>query len=71
MLGPAVTAVASLQALEAMKLLAGAHDAISPYLTKLDLWTGQLQRIDVVASCADVDCPCCKHRDFEFLHPHD
>ncbi len=70
-LGPAVTAVASLQAMEAIKLLAGAGDRISRHLTKLDLWTGQMQRIDVARSAAEVDCPACKRRDFEFLYPCD
>jgi len=70
-LGPAVTAIASLQALEAMKLLAGTADAVSPYLAKLDLWTGRWRRIDVASSAADVDCPCCKRRSFEFLHADD
>ncbi|KKK91177.1 hypothetical protein LCGC14_2715590, partial [marine sediment metagenome] len=26
-------------------------------------------RIDVAEACADVDCPCCKRREFDFLHP--
>ena len=70
-LAPAVVAVAALQAMEAIKILAGAVEEISPYLTKFDLWTGQLQRIDLRQACAKTDCPCCKRRDFEFLHPDD
>ena len=70
-LGPAVTAVASLQAMEAIKLLAGAGDQISRQLTKLDLWTGHIRQIDVSRSAAEVDCPTCKRRDFEFLYPCD
>jgi len=68
-LGPAVAAVAALQAAEAMKILSGRIDEISPYLLKFDIWENRIQRIDVRAACGSVDCPCCKHRDFEFLEP--
>lgn len=65
-LPPAVTAIASLQAVEALKILAGAMDAVSPYLLKLDMWSNTIQRIDLRAAAAG-DCPCCKKRDFEYL----
>jgi len=68
-LGPAVAVVAARQAMEALKLLTGADDAVDRHLTKLDLWTGRVQRIDVAAAAADADCPCCRRREFEFLHP--
>jgi len=68
-LAPAVVAVAAAQAMEAIRILAGHAESISPYLTKFDLWTGSLQRMNVAEACADVDCPCCKRREFEFLYP--
>ena len=68
-LGPAVAAVAALQACEAVKILAGRIGEVSPYLLKFDVWKNQLQRIDVASACASSDCPCCKQRDFEFLEP--
>jgi adenylyltransferase/sulfurtransferase len=64
-LGPAVAAIAAMQAAEAVKILAGQSAHISPYLTKLDLWTNRLQRIDAVKAAAD--CPCCKHGVYDFL----
>ena len=64
-LGPAVAAIASMQAMEALKILAGAADQVSPFLTKLDFWTNQSQRIDTAAAAAN--CPCCKQRLFEYL----
>ena len=66
-LGPAVAAVASIQAAEAVKILAGLAQAVSGYLIKLDLWANTLQRIDVARACENVDCPCCRRKDFEFL----
>jgi adenylyltransferase/sulfurtransferase len=64
-LGPAVAAIASMQAMEALKILAGMAEKVSPFLTKLDFWTNQLQRIDTSAPAAN--CPCCKQRLFEYL----
>jgi len=66
-LGTAVAAVASFQASEALKILSGRVDQISPYLVKFDLWGNTIQRIDV--SEASPVCACCKGGDFEFLEP--
>lgn len=66
-LGPTVATIASMQAMEAVKILSGNAAAISPYLVKLDLWTNQYQRIDATAASQNVDCPCCKQRKFEYL----
>lgn len=66
-LGPAVAAVAAMEAMEAIKILGGRADRVSGELVKFDLWTGQMQRIDVWRACGDVDCPCCRKRRFDFL----
>ena len=60
-------AIAAVQAAEAVKILSGAADAISPYLLKLNLWSNTVQRIDVARACAGIECPCCALRRFEFL----
>lgn len=65
-LGTAVAAVAAMEANEAIKILAGQLDAISPYLTKLDLWTNQVHRI-TAARQSDNACPCCRRGQFDFL----
>ncbi len=67
--GPAVAAVASFQAAEAMKILAGRTDDISPYLVKFDLWANTMQRIDVARAGRQADCPCCGQHEYEFLEP--
>ena len=66
-LGPAVAAVAAMQAGEALKILAGHEDDVSPYLLKIDLWANTVQRIDAAAASADLECPCCKQGHFDFL----
>lgn len=67
-LGPAVATIASIEAMEAVKILSGNTEAISPYLLKLDLWSNTLQRIDASVAAAEVACPCCKGGHFEYLH---
>lgn len=68
-LAPAVVAIAAVEAAEAIKILAGRTDSISPHLLKLDLWTCTVQRINLAEACAGVDCPCCRRRQFDFLEP--
>ena len=63
-LGPAVATIAAMQAAEAVKILAGRSDAISPFLTKIDFWTNQIQRL---AATRSPDCPCCQGGHFDYL----
>jgi len=63
-LGPAVAAVAAMQATEAIKILTGRLDAVSPFLTKIDFWTNRIQRLSAARS---PDCPCCQGGRFDYL----
>lgn len=62
-LGPAVGAIASMQAGLALRQLSGAEPA-SPALIDLDVWSGSARRLSVPRAPA---CPCCAERRFEFL----
>ncbi len=66
-LGPAVSIVANFQAAEALKILTGNLDRVSQELLSVDLWDNRVTHLKVSHARADGDCPCCKHRDFEFL----
>ncbi|MFO0841209.1 MAG: ThiF family adenylyltransferase [Gemmataceae bacterium] len=66
-LGPIVNIVASLQATEAIKVLTGNLEAVNRELTYLDIWDNVHRRIKVAPLLGKVDCPCCKHRNFEWL----
>ena len=66
-LGPAVAVMSALQACEAVKLLAGAPEAASPYLTKLDLWANTVQQIHAARACAKTTCPCCNQGHYDYL----
>jgi adenylyltransferase/sulfurtransferase len=68
-LGPAVAAVAAIQACEAVKILAGHADLVSPHLTKFDLWNNTMQRILPDRPAGPPGCICCQQREFEYLEP--
>ncbi|NOZ41467.1 MAG: thiazole biosynthesis adenylyltransferase ThiF [Planctomycetes bacterium] len=65
-LGPIVNVIASLQAMEALKLLSGNREQLNPAMTFVDLWNNQIRSIGVSASRSD-DCPTCGQRDFAWL----
>jgi len=66
-LGPTVSIVSSWQALEAMKLLTGNRGDLSKSLFSFDMWDNRWQQLNVAKAKQIADCPCCKHRNFEFL----
>ncbi len=68
-LGMAVAAVASLEAMEAVKLLAGRRDAVSEHLLKIDLWANTHHRLSLGQPRRNPPCPCCVKREFDYLEP--
>jgi adenylyltransferase/sulfurtransferase len=64
LLGPLAQVMASLQAVEAIKLLTGQERALFGGLLAVDAWRGEMDRIDVLRA---PDCPACGARRFEFL----
>jgi molybdopterin-synthase adenylyltransferase len=63
-LGPIVNLIASLQAAEAIKLLAGRTEALHGRLISCDVWTGRFQFVSVARN---PDCRACVRRDFTYL----
>jgi len=66
-LSPIVNIIASFQATEGLKILAGRRDRISRELVYVDVWENTLRRIKIAPLLGKVDCPCCQHRRFEWL----
>lgn len=66
-LGPVVGVVASIQSIEAIKILSGNSAAISKAWTIVDLWTGRLRQVDPAGLRDQGDCPTCKGRQFPWL----
>jgi len=65
-LGPTVGVVASLEAMEALKILAGRHEAVTRDLIVVNLWPVTLRQISL-AGLRDPLCPTCGQGRFEFL----
>lgn len=58
-LGPAVNVIASLEAVDALKLLSGQPELIEPVLTVVDVWDGSFRRMNVGDLRDRSDCPAC------------
>ena len=58
-----VSAVASVQVADAIRILTGAE--MHPRITTFDLWGGNIRQID--APQRDPECPACGRREFPFL----
>src|SRR5713226_4725203 len=66
-LSPIVNIIASFQATEALKILAGQRDRINRELIYIDVWENVQRRIKIAPLLGKVDCPCCQRRRFEWL----
>ncbi len=66
-LGPIVGVIASIEAIEAMKILSGNQETISRSLTVFELWNNRIRQVDVSSLRDQVDCPTCKGGEFPWL----
>lgn len=66
-LSPIVNIVSSLQATEALKILTGNMEQVLRELIYIDVWENIVKKIKIAPLRGTVDCPCCKHRRFEWL----
>lgn len=65
--GPIVNVIASWEAMEAIKILSGKADAVSRALTVIDLWENRVRQVSVAKLRDQLDCACCKRREFPWL----
>lgn len=67
-LGPIINVIASIEACEALKILAGRKDATSRVLQVFDLWDNRARQLRLEAlRAAAADCPACSGREFPWL----
>ena len=67
-LAPIVGVIASIEAVEAIKILSGNLAAVSRRLTVVDLWRNHFAPIDVTSLSRErTDCPACKRGEFAWL----
>lgn len=64
---PAVTVVASIQAAEAIKLLAGREELLHGGLWQLDVWGNRFSRVSLDGVRERAECPACAGRRYEYL----
>jgi len=60
-----VSAVASLQVADALKILSGNADLVRARLTTIDVWEGGIRQIE--GPPRDPECPACARREFPYL----
>lgn len=66
-LGPAVSTIASFEAIEALKILSGKMDALNRDLIMVDLWNWSFRQLKIQGLLGKVDCPTCRRREFDWL----
>lgn len=65
-LGPIVSIMASLEAIEAIKILSGNRQQVNRSMVVVDLWHNQLRTVNVAAARAE-NCITCRERQFPWL----
>jgi molybdopterin-synthase adenylyltransferase len=66
-LGPAASIVANFEVAETLKILTRNFDRVRPTMLNFDLWSNDFMQLKVARAYEDGDCPCCKHRQFDYL----
>ena len=66
-LGPIVNVIASLQAMECLKIVSGNRQAISRTLNVLDLWESRIRQVKLDGLRENSSCPTCQKLDFAWL----
>lgn len=66
-LGPIVNVIASIQAMEAIKILSGRRDAVQRSLLVFDLWENRLLPMKAGGLREGADCPTCVRHEFIWL----
>jgi len=66
-LGPVVSIIANFQVAEALKILTRNLAVLSPTILNIDLWSNTITQLKVARAWEDGECPCCKHRRFDYL----
>jgi adenylyltransferase/sulfurtransferase len=68
-LNAVISAVASFQVADALKLLSGHAGMVRPRITTIDIWSGGVRQVDLPGR--DPECPACGLRQFPFLQETD
>ncbi len=64
---PIINVIASIEAMEAIKILTGNREATSRSLAVFSLWENEFRQLDISKLRDRVDCPTCKQKKFQWL----
>lgn len=64
---PIINVVASMQAMETIKILSGHREAVQRSLVVFDMWDNTIRQIKLAGLRETSDCPTCVQRKFEWL----
>jgi adenylyltransferase/sulfurtransferase len=64
-MGPVTSVIGSIQAMEAIKILAGRAESVRRKIFRADLWNGPVRETEMPERAAD--CPACGRREFSYL----
>ncbi len=66
-LGPVAAMIANFQVAETLKILTGNFDRVSRTLLNIEIWANEIRQFKVDNVYDTSDCPCCRHRRFDYL----
>jgi molybdopterin/thiamine biosynthesis adenylyltransferase len=69
-LAPIISVIASLQIVDALKILSGRRDLVSPVLTVVDVWDGTFRRMNMANVREQAQCAACVGGQRDWLHGH-
>lgn len=64
---PIINVIASIESMEAIKILSGHREAIQRTLTVVELWDNRIRQVKLHQLRESVDCPACKRGEFPWL----
>ncbi len=70
-IGPIAGIIGSIQATEAIKILAGKYESANKTLIEIDVWDTKVKQIDISELLGLNDCPTCKLHTYKFLEAED
>ena len=65
--GPVINLIASIQSLEAIKLLTHSFEAVSRKLQVVSMWDNVIRQVDLSQLRDQVECPTCHQHEFKWL----
>lgn len=66
-LSPIINLIASVESIEAIKILTGNREAVSRKLQVFSMWSSDSRQVDLSSLRDRVDCPTCKQKSFAWL----